>query len=38
MAEFKVSIKSMWEAETGAYQQFLEGDEMEEDEMEEEAE
>ncbi|KAG8569904.1 hypothetical protein GDO81_014591 [Engystomops pustulosus] len=30
MAEFKVSIRSMWVAETGEFQQFSEGDEMEE--------
>ncbi|XP_073426428.1 mRNA turnover protein 4 homolog [Dendrobates tinctorius] len=31
MAEFKVSIKSMWVSETGEFQQFAEGDEMEDD-------
>ncbi|CAN2388002.1 ribosomal large subunit assembly, partial [Pristimantis euphronides] len=36
MAEFKVSIRSMWEAETGEFKQFLAGDENSEDEIEEE--
>ncbi|KAM4014710.1 mRNA turnover protein 4 homolog [Anomaloglossus baeobatrachus] len=40
MAEFKVSIKSMWVSESGEFQQFAEEDEMEEedDDDEEEAE
>ncbi|XP_069805152.1 mRNA turnover protein 4 homolog [Dendropsophus ebraccatus] len=38
MAEFKVSIRSMWVAETGEFQQFTQEDEKSEDEMEEEEE
>ncbi|XP_077116436.1 mRNA turnover protein 4 homolog [Ranitomeya variabilis] len=38
MAEFKVSIKSMWVSETGEFQQFAEGDEMEEDDDDDEDE
>ncbi|XP_056398114.1 mRNA turnover protein 4 homolog [Hyla sarda] len=36
MAEFKVTIKSMWEAETGEFQRFSEGDEKSEDAMDDE--
>ncbi|KAM3922113.1 mRNA turnover protein 4 homolog [Leptodactylus fuscus] len=38
MAEFKVAIKSMWEAETGEFQQFVENDEMDADDNNDEEE
>ncbi|CAJ0954546.1 unnamed protein product [Ranitomeya imitator] len=38
MAEFNVSIKSMWVSETGEFQQFAEGDEMEEEDDDDEQE
>ncbi|XP_075696634.1 mRNA turnover protein 4 homolog [Rhinoderma darwinii] len=38
MAEFKLIIKSMWEAETGEFKKYLEEDEKSGDEMEEEEE